>query len=320
MDMETHNFRITSDDDAIGFLEKILHHNIGSNISLEVTNWPKLSIKYHGEDFDGTVTAAVAKTIIELQNTFNSIYCLCVYDDTNTRRLKAEERQALQIKVQVKEGCTELDLVEISKLFLEQIGKMSDPYQAAVYIFAILACCSAVGFIFWLKHKDKDNEREKQLEMEKEKTEQLRVFSDFASKFSQCKPALSTADQLNENIIRTAGEASSIEANGITIGKDRIRALQQKRRNTSNRKRLEGDFRVDKADSSNEKYWEFQLVRADGKLTCTAKTDNEKSIDDLYKALKSKNFVHLNIDATMLNGELKDAWVYPGDELTLDPD
>lgn len=312
--MEAQVFKITNDEDALKLLEKALYRNI-DNISIEATDWPKLSIKYHGGDFDGTVTAAVARTIIELQNTVNSIYCLCVYGDTSTRKLKNEEREALQIRVQVKEGCTELDLVEISKLLLEQIGKMSDPYQASVYIFFILACFCAVGFVYWLQKKDKENERGHQLEMKKETTEQLKVFSDFASKFPQCKTALSMSDQLNDNIIRTAGEASSVEANGIVIGKDQIKSLQQKKRNTSRTARLEGDFKVNMADFENKKYKEFRLKRADGKLEFLAKTDNQNIIKELVNAGVSDEYIHLNVDATILGDDIKDAWIYPGNEL-----
>src|SRR5690554_3645668 len=103
---------IASEEQAWQLLEEVLQQPESAGIDLRFESWPEFKLTLEGKDFHGTIPTRVMPPILELQKNIHRAYCRAKYNTDDTRCLKEDERDALELVVEVREGSTEF-IVEL---------------------------------------------------------------------------------------------------------------------------------------------------------------------------------------------------------------
>jgi hypothetical protein len=151
---------------------------------------PKIHYKVEGNQYDGTLTPTVMKSLISLQGDLNHVYCRIVHGTSDTSVLTKEEKEKLEIHVKVEEGSLDLDIIY---KIIQEVNKM--PLSAQV----ILGLLGAIGMISFFTYKMKRDERGNALETAKigATTEQQKSILENHQK------SLEIMERAQDKIIRT---------------------------------------------------------------------------------------------------------------------
>lgn len=179
---------IKSEEDAWRSLQMALANEIGEFDLIEFSGWPVFKLTIEGKDFNGTIPTRIMPPILELQREIHRIYCKAKYNTENTKLLKPDERDFLELIVQIKPGSTKF----VTELFkaLNEIIKNSHMTgaQATILLVSIAAMLTAsIGWKDWLANRERAHGQEVTVQMSKQETERLKLVTEALSRIPELR-------------------------------------------------------------------------------------------------------------------------------------
>ena len=117
----------------------------GDNFKLEDVSpdLMTLRIKIHGDQFDGSITGAVAKSLAMLQTALYRAAAEALHNSSSITSLSAEEKAQFEIVIKVSPGCSDIQIPGVKYLFalLNAVTKKMDSKHKC-----IVACFAITGF------------------------------------------------------------------------------------------------------------------------------------------------------------------------------
>lgn len=326
-------FIISDEQSAILVLEQLLQDDVDIDISLvQFKGWGDFSIRLTGEKFENSLTPTVMRGIIELQQALYRSYALAVYNDENPNRLTKQERQQLELRVEIKKGSSLINIdvdQAIGDILTAAVSKMSSVQLVGlVIVMSILF----FGKTVWVRHIEKSQAiKEKELENEnmkavlEEMNKQTQIFQEgnqktldvlekTIEKIPQASQLHHIANQAQHELLRSTKYADTVNIDhAIEMTGESAEFFTQSARKTWQNVRLDGKYRLLKVDSTNVRERKVHLENVASKdvfwATLTDESMDKKHINNLSNAEWSLHPVGLQIVAKSLDGKLKDAQI-----------
>lgn len=290
------------------------------------------TIRLTGEKFDNSLTPTVMRGIIELQQALYRSYALAVYGDDNPNRLTKQERQQLELRVEIKKGSSLINInvdQAISDILTAAVSKMSSGHLlAAILLIGILF----FGRTVWVRHIEKSQAiKEKELEndnmravleqmnkqtqiLQETNQKTLDVLEKTVAQLPQVNQLHLIANQAQHELLRSVKYADTVNIDhAIEMTGESAEYFTQSERKAWQNVRLDGKYRLLKVDSTNVRERKVHLENVATKdvfwATLTDESMEKKHINNLSNAEWSLHPVGLQIVAKSLDGKLKDAQI-----------
>lgn len=115
---------ISSEKDFISFLSKIDDEKYLMNSVIKARRL-SVSMKIEGENFNSSLTGSLITALADYQNRIYHIYKTQKYGISSRKRLSDDELRALEIKVDIKQGCTEVVVGFVKDIVPEVVEQMT---------------------------------------------------------------------------------------------------------------------------------------------------------------------------------------------------
>lgn len=316
---------INSEEEAFALIENYLSgETLPEHISFD--GWPRLSFRLEGDNFRQSITPSVMKGFIEMQSQINKSYALAKYGVPDPRKLTKEEREDLEIKVEVEKGSSIFN-VDIggflTKLSQELVGKMS-PQQIMVTLLGAALIWGGISiFRRFLDNrkevrlseinKDGDKEHLRTMQsMSQEETKRMELMTRFINK----TPLLDNMDRMSYDakteMVKSFSRADMAEIDGVMLDGEMAKELTTNARRRSSEMRIDGIYRIEEVNSTDPEAFKVKVrnVKTDQRLTCVVQDiflDESGNKDALVKAEWDRKPVHLSINAKHVDGDIKSA-------------
>ncbi|KMK08164.1 hypothetical protein ABW06_24800 [Pluralibacter gergoviae] len=329
---------VTTEEQAYQLIESYMAGNaLPEHISFD--GWPNLSFRLEGENFNQSLTPSVMKGFIEMQAQINRAFALAKFGIPDPRKLTKEDREELEIKVEVKKGSSLLtvDLNGfLTKLSHELVGKMSAQEIMVTVISAALIWGGVSIFRRYLDNrkevrlaelnKDGDKENLRTLQsMSEEETKRIQIMANFMKE----KPLLDNMDRMaydaKSEIVKSFTRADKTEIDGITIDAETAKDLTTNARKRSAEMRIDGIYRIEEVNNTDPEAFKVKVrnVKDGQRLTCLVQDiflDESGNKEALQQAEWERKPVHLSINAKHIDGDIKSAIILYVKDVTMKPE
>ncbi|WP_341743111.1 hypothetical protein [Azonexus hydrophilus] len=309
---------IRSDIEAWELFQRAINGDpLPERLKLKFVGWPNFEVKIQGKDWFGTVPTRVMGPLLEIQKDIHRIYASIQYGESSARRLKDEEREALEIVVKVDEGSSDFkaSLTEqLNELADKAFAKM-DSRDIAIVILGLALVYGGVEVSkAWIAERQAGKEMEKVVQLSQQETERLRIFSEAMQK----KPILSEAktnyEDSQNRLLKAVKSHDVVNIKGVQLGGSDVSEIVQTERARSTEHHIEGVFQILANDVSKSSGYRIKISRLADALQFSANVPMELPFQQkeiLKKAEWSKGtvLVNLSIRATILRGNITDAVV-----------
>jgi hypothetical protein len=317
----TREILISNEAQAFSVLKEALDENFDNqDIRLKFDNWPLLEIELEGPGYKSTITSDMANALVSLQQALNRAYALSVHGQGTARNLTAEEKQSIQFKAKVEDGCSliKVNLGEYAEKLSEAIaGKMTAKSVAIIVLGIAAATSSTVAYKWYLEEQTRGKsiqaESAKSIAMSHEETERMRIFARAISSNATVAAANVEFDAVRSDILKGTSDAKSLSVNNVEINQETARAATTKQRDSAIDIQLNGSYFVTEANLRKPDEIRIHVRRAqDGKEFVASFRDQSldgTQIQVLKDAAFARTAVFLSINATELRGNITTAQV-----------
>lgn len=320
--------KITSEDQVYELIESLKEKKFSiEGKELEFSGWPTLTMHLQGAGFDSTITPSLMKAFLDLQSGLYRSYAIARYNSPKITILSKEEKEALEIKVKVQPGSSifSVDMQQLlEKLCHDLVGKM-DPTQ--IIILVLGAGLIWAGQSVFKKYLD-DRAQTRQAEIKSEEqrsliehlkfsqeqeTERAKVMASIIQESPRLHTISNYAEAAKAELIKRSASADTLEIFGTELDTEVASELVKNSRNKSEDIRLDGMYRILNVDSSNPEAFKVKLKSLDSGDEFLARVQDrtleKRHLDALQKGEWLRKAVKLQINAKLLNEEIKHALV-----------
>lgn len=306
---------IFEESDAWKLLEDAVTGVLPSgSLCINIGDWPEFSIRLEGSKFNSSLTTKMMETLIDLQKNIYHSYAKLHYDDAS-KRLTDEEKQKLELIIQVLPGSTDLKakLNEIANTFVQgAINKMDAKHFVIISTVAILSYAGTTMFKSYVNVQGEAKNIEAKIALSKEETRRMEVLRDAIKDVSHVSSMKADAEEFYNKVLKSSASADKLHVAGQTISKNQINQLTRGSRSTAQEVCLNGTYRILKVDSSKPGVFKVELADDLGKRfpavldesVLITKEQNRKLLQD---AEWQKKPIALMVDGTELRGEITTA-------------
>lgn len=314
--------KITNEEDAFALIKRALDKNISDDIKITFDNWPKLTVELEGSGYEGTITPSMMASLIDFQTGLNRTYLKIVHDEDNLTHLKQSEKQDLEFKAKVEDGCTLLtvDLSEFAqKITTELITKMEPTHIIilAVSGMALWVAGSVIKKHLELSSHDKDvsEEAKKAVNLSEQETKRMEILASALSAQPKLAYIEKEATAATIGLLKGLSDADSIEINGVKLSKVDAKSIAQTKRSESSEIQLNGNYHILSVDTSIVDEVKIKLLQIDTQREFSARF-KDSTLDQAQIALlqeaewsRPKKKVYLSVNATELRGNITTATI-----------
>lgn len=311
--------KIRSADDAWALLRAALDNQpLPDRISLVFDGWPNFNLKISGKDWHGTVPTRVMAPLLEVQRDLHRAYVTVCYDTTSLNRLKAEDRDLLELVVKVNKGSSDYE-ASMSKQLTELAKKAVDKMNSRDIVIMVLGIALTLGGNefgkAWLAARQVENQAEQTVELSKQETERLKIFAEAVA----VKPVLAETQadvvESQNRLLKAVKPGDEITISGVVLDSVQVADVVQQDRARAEDIDITGVFRVLANDTTKHQGFQIKVARIEDGLTFTAMVPLELDIAQqrlIQKAEWSKGatLVRLSITASLLRNAVTGAKVY----------
>ncbi len=312
--------KITNEKDAFDLIQRALKDEIGDHFNVVFDGWPKLTITLEGEGYAGTITPSLMEALVEFQQGLNRTYAKVVYDQSDVRHLKAQEKQDLEFKAKVEEGCTkiDIDLTEfLTKTVEKMIGKMEAKHVVLMGIagMTLWVADSAIKAHYDAEVKTKIVQEEtiKATTLSNEETKRMEIMAAAFKSNPDLEGIQKDANHSRIALLKGISDADSIEINGITFKKEDAKTLASTKRTASSEIQLNGNYQILSVDTSHPEETKIRVQYVDDGREFSAKfldqTMDQSQIAILKEAEWGRKKVYLSVNANELRGQITTATI-----------
>jgi hypothetical protein len=311
---------ITSEEEAYQVLLAAKEGRIEPFGSLVFKGWPTLNLYLQGDKFHQSITPTVMRGLLEFQKGIYQSYAAAKYDHP-TKRLSEEERDALEIRVDVNEGSSDfaINFQEIAIKLIQQLGGKMDPVHVLITVvsIAVLYFGTSSYKSYLENRKDirtkeiSDDTQRKTLEAMQfastQETERLKIMSDLAQNDHRIENITRIAYEAQTEVVKSMAAGNKAAIEGIPLPPGMAESLTRNARRKSTEVRLDGIYRLVKLD------WTDPLKFRVRVYSTTTGTEFDADVQDdsltgkykeyLREAEWSRSPVSLKINAKVFGAE-----------------
>lgn len=255
---------ITSEEDAYTVLRLAQEGKIEPFGNIVFKGWPTLNLYLQGPKFHQSLTPTVMRGLLEFQKGIYQSYAVAKYDHAS-RRLTDEEKSALEIRVDVNEGSSDLEInfQELAVKLIEQLGGKMDPVHVLITVVTIsVLYFGTSAYKSYLDNRKEIRLKEITDETQRrtiealqysgaQETERLKILSDVSRDDRRIEAIARIAYESQTEIVKSLAAGSSAKLDGIKISPSIAETLTKNSRRKSTEVRLDGLYRLVKLDWSD---------------------------------------------------------------------
>ncbi len=320
--------KIQQEEDAWESLEQLTLDEFDETSIVTFEGWPNFKLTLQGADFNGTVPTRVMPPILDLQREIYRTYARAVYNTEDTRYLKKEERERLEIVVSVKQGSSEY-IAELAKVLNEIIkhSNMTGQETLLLLLGSGVILGSAYGWRLWVAAKERMHDKQTTVQLSQEETKRTELLT---VAFNRSE----TLQQTNKGIQNFRGAlATSLKPEDeITVGGqsiitgERAAEIVPKPQKEVEEARLDGEYLVQEVKFPKRfgNPYRFKVAHIAEELKFWVDASPEMLTDDQISILKDGGFgvetIAMKINAKIKNGRVIQASAFeinwPADEIS----
>lgn len=317
--MATKPTLIENDQDAEKLLQAALDNKLDNrSAQFDFSAWPTVEIKLEGPQFQGTITAAAAQTVLDYQRAIDHAYLKLV--KPGGKRLSVEEKRQVAIKAKVTKSSTLLTIdfnAALTQLSNQLIGKMT-PEQLVITILGLglIAGGTVVAKAYFNARSAKlvkEKELASQLALSREESNRLEIVTRAMASQSKLMALKEDFDDARDTGLRSAADATALTFEGIKLTPGQAASLAREPRTKSVELQLNGTYLITGVTWSDEDEVTLDLRATDRSLEFKATLSTvsllQKDKDLIAKAEWSRTAVYLSINGKKLRDEIVSATV-----------
>lgn len=279
---------ISSEEDAFYYLKLASEGEFsGKTVSFEFDNWPRLDINIKGERYKSTLPTGVMKGLVEYQGVLNRAFAL-LGDHASAKPISESERQDLEVVFEISEGSS-----DISSLIPDQLWTIAEQAMLTMSGTELVTTVLGVALIIGLTKLGLSKLKSSaELASEKLKYDFAKDIVEQNVKLSQVNADLNKAML---TVVKGAHDANFMRIGGITLDGAEIDNLTQRRRSSTEKRRIDDLFLVKKLQTTDTKWKilfqhdKFGFIKVD-----LYKTDEvDKLFDDIQNAFRNGQAISL---------------------------
>lgn len=280
----------------------------------------------NGRDWHGTVPTRVMSPLLELQKDLHRAYVHISYGSPNLRKLRDEDRDALELVIKVKEGSSDYQAPmweQLTELGKQAIGKMESRDIVLTVVGVALVWGTVELGKDWIAARQEVTDAEKTVQLSHEETERLKVFAEAMKEKPVLKEAKEDYHATQNRILKTVRSTDTVQTKGVHLRGDEAMEITQEERARSEDIQISGPFRVWGNDASQGDGFRIKVARVSDGLTF--KADVPIQLDPAQKQLiqkaewsKGAYIVHLSITASVLRKSINNAVVFEAKEIEME--
>lgn len=288
-------------------------------------DWAKVVVIMRGPQFSGTITPTVMKAFLDLQKGINRSYSLVTYGQV--QRLSKEERDALEIKVEVGQGSSTFSINFQSVLEIaakHMVDKMTGTQLLVGVIFlgATWATQSVLKRhlnnrkeirLAELRSEEERARIEGMVAMKKEEKEHAKIYAELLARNTAYRAVDEEVQASTEAMVKALSSADSGSIGDVSIDQDQAATLSSNARERSDEVRLDGVYRVTTVSSKDPTEFKIEVFNTDTRENFRAVVQetsmNRSNRSVLEQAIFERKPVRLEINANNRRGQIVDAVV-----------
>ena len=326
---------IETEQVTFDLLSKIMSDEIDAStieIDFSSAKWASFDLKLTGKDFDSTINSDLMRAFVEYQNTWYRVAAYVSNGKLNAAALSDESREKLRLNFKVENGSSEFiaDTVRARGEFANKATMgMGPKARLTIILSAMLLLTGAVTVPGWIDKHYKALEAEtaskqhkddmdvvraalsSQAEAMKQLTENQKIIAQAIVQQPKLLEIRIQAENATGEIMRQAADADSVRYHGVTLPGSAVRTLTGRKRRSGTDELLEGQFRVEAADSTGQKGFICKVKRlSDGIVVQATMIDTLMSANDqevIQQAFWSKKVVKLSLTARKVGNDYRGA-------------
>lgn len=287
---------IRCEEDAYSFLENA-RAGVGPEYSeIRFDGWPSLELLIKGDKFSQSITPSVMKGLLEFQRGIYKAYAAAKYGES-TKRLTEEEREKLEIQVDVRTGSSQLgiDFTKIATHIVDQLADTLEPSQTIfLVVFISLLFFGDSVYKKYLEDRRatraeeaRSEDQKRLLDTQKFQTEQetkrTEIIASIAKDSIRNARILESSHDGQHGILKSlAAGAESRLGEDISLSQSLSKALAANPRKTAREVRLDGRYRISRIDWSTIGSFKVRIDGVDNSLSLDADVQDD-SLDGKHK-------------------------------------
>lgn len=298
---------IRSEEEAWAALERAVSGaGFPDDLQLRFDGWPTFELGFAGRDWHSTVPTRIMPPLLDVQKDINRAYAHIRYGEFNLRRLKEEEREELEVVVEVKDGSSVFSANlwdHFTRIAETAIGRMSGDQAVIVVLGLALAIVAPVMYKAWLASRERQRETESRVELSRQETERMKIMAEAMRHHPPLRSISEDVEMTTNRLLKAARPGDTVELKGIPLSAEEAGQLVQAERERAREVELAGAFmilgnRTDKGDG-----FRITVKRVSDDLQLSADVPPDLNWDQkqaIQAAEWSKKAVYLEISAEML--------------------
>lgn len=312
---------IRSEEDAYEVLRRARDRELGPYNRIVFDGWPTLNLYLQGEKFHQSITPTVMKGLLEFQKGIYRSYAAAKYDHP-AKRLSEKERDELEIRVDVNDGSSDLEVnfQELAeKLFAQMVGKMDAQDIVITIVTIAVLYFGTSAYRSFLENRKETRIKEISDETQREtlaalkytseqETKRAQIIADLAKDNSKVDNIAQIAFDAQTDVVKALAAGSTAKVEGIPLTAEVAESLTQNARRKSEEVRLDGVYRLIKLDWTDPSKFKVKVFNTKSGITLDAEVQDDSLTGKYKEALREAEWgrspVVLKINAKTFGDEL----------------
>ena len=306
---------IRNENEAFNALTRALADEVTESALVEFQGWPTFQLTISGEDFNGSIPTRIMPPILHLQAEIHRIYCRAKYNSEDTRRLRNEERELLELIVIIKPGSTKF-IAQLAKVLNEIIKNSNMNGRQVLILLVSISAMVSGNFAWkeWVQTKEREHGKDVTVRLSEEETKRLEVVTEALSRQPELKSDKESFDNIRSDLSKRLKPSDQINIDeSPVISGVRAAEIVPKPRELAQEIRIDGEFTINEVKfpkNFGEKY-RFSVTRKIDNKQMTVDAMPGVLTDEQITILKDGGFglksVLLQINAKELRGRISSA-------------
>lgn len=253
--------------------------------------------------------------LLEVQGEINRAYASIRYGTSNSRRLKHDERDELEVVVKVTEGSSLYD-AELWKHFSAMaqaaVGRMNGTEIVVTVLGTAAMVAGTVWANAWLAQRRQEKELDHEQQMSQEDTRRLELLTQALARQPSLVLVQHGVQAAQNEFLKVVKPGDTITLGEQAVTAQEAAALVQTERERAREIRFEGEFLVLGNRTDKSAGFRITVQRLSDKLTLNADVPIELPYEQqkmIQEAEWKKKRIALSIDAVMLRDSISQATV-----------
>lgn len=209
---------IRTEEEAHQALSKALAAEISDTAQVVFDGWPVFRLTISGQDFNGSIPTRIMPPILELQSEIHRIYCRAKYNTEDTRRLRQEERELLELVVIIRPGSTEF-IATLADALNEIIknANMSGKEIVTLLVAISFLVAGTVGWKDWLRAREREHNQEVTVRLSQEETKRLELVTEAIRQRPELEHNKRAIDEFKSDLSKKLKPSDQLAMNGEPV-------------------------------------------------------------------------------------------------------